>query len=147
VAPFVDFGIDVEGLEPLWALGNYDASAPLVQFSDNPVGIECLVGDQRIELDAFDQRCNAHRVITLAGQQMKANQIAERVGERDNLGRPAALGLAYGLALSPPFAPWPWRWTLTMVASTMAYSMSGSSDNASKILLKTSAFTQSRYRV
>ena len=34
-----------------------------------------------------------------------------------------------------------------MVASTMAYSMSGSSEHASKIRAKTSAFTQSRYRL
>src|SRR3546814_9885843 len=34
-----------------------------------------------------------------------------------------------------------------MVASTMAYSMSGSSEQASKIRMKTSALTQSRYRL
>src|SRR5712671_6003943 len=37
---------------------------------------------------------------------------------------------ADGLALRPPFSPCPWRWTLTMVASTMAYSMSGVSEQA-----------------
>src|SRR6478752_6314450 len=34
-----------------------------------------------------------------------------------------------------------------MVASTMAYSMSGSSEQASKSRMKTSALTQSRYRL
>src|SRR3546814_16405051 len=82
----------------------------------------------------------------MAGQQDEAHEIAECIGERQDLGRHAALGAADGLALSPPFAPWPWRWTLTMVASTMAYSMSGWSEKASKSLMKTSAFTQSRYR-
>ena len=81
------------------------------------------------------------------GSRHKAHKIAERVGEREDFGRHAALGAAYGLALSPPFAPWPWRWTLTMVASTMAYSMSGSSEQASKSRTKTSALTQPRYRV
>src|ERR1700730_7029478 len=45
------------------------------------------------------------------------------------------------------FAPCPWRWTLTMVASTMAYSMSGWSETASKSRLNTSPLTQSRYRL
>jgi hypothetical protein len=83
----------------------------------------------------------------MAGQQDEANKIAERIGQRKDLGGHAALGAADGLALSPPFAPWPWRWTLTMVASTMAYSMSGSSEQAPKSRVKTSALTQSRYRL
>ena len=59
-----------------------------------------------------------------------------------------ALGATYGLALSPPLAPCPWRRTLTIVASTMAYSMSGSFETASNnIRLNASAFTQSRKRV
>ena len=87
---------------------------------------------------------DADRVEAMAGQQNEAHEIAERVGQRQDLGRHAALGAADGLALSPPFAPCPWRWTLTMVASTMAYSMSGSSEQASKSRMKTSALTQSR---
>ena len=94
--------------------------------------------------DTVDQRSDADRIETVAGQQNEADEIAERVGQRQYFGRHAALGAADGLALSPPFAPCPWRWTLTMVASTMAYSISGSSEQASKSLVKTSAFTQSR---
>ena len=47
------------------------------------------------------------------------------VGQRQDFGRHAAFGPADSLALRPPFAPCPWRWTLTMVVLTMAYSMSG----------------------
>ncbi len=75
------------------------------------------------------------------------DEIAQCVGQRQNFGRHAAFGTTNGLALRPPFAPCPWRWTLTMVASTMAYSMSGASEQASKSLAKTSALTQSRYRL
>ncbi|WP_260900445.1 hypothetical protein [Chelativorans salis] len=53
MAPLVDFGVYGEWLQSLWALRVDDASAPLVQVSDDPVGIECLVGDQGAELDAF----------------------------------------------------------------------------------------------
>ena len=114
------------------------------KVGDDPVGVESLVGDQAAKLDALDQRRDADRVEALSRQQDESDEIAERIGERQDFGGHAAFGLAYGLALSPPFAPCPWRWTLTMVASTIAYSMSGSSETASNIRLKTSAFTQSR---
>src|SRR5579859_5618404 len=77
----------------------------------------------------------------------EAHEVAERIGQGKDFSRHAALGAAHGLALSPPFAPWPWRWTLTIVASTIAYSTSGSSKQASKSPMKTSALTQSRYRL
>ena len=63
-----------------------------------------------------------------------------------SLGGQAAFGPANGLARGPPFAPCPCRWTFTMVASTMAYSRSGSSATASNKRGQTSAFTQSRKR-
>jgi hypothetical protein len=47
--------------------------------------------------------------VALSRQQNEAHQIAERVGKRQNLRRQAASRFADGLALSPPFAPWPWR--------------------------------------
>src|SRR6202043_3287786 len=103
--------------------------------------------DQRAELDPLDQRRNTDGVEALPRQQDESHQIAEGIGERQDLGRHAAFGAADGLALSPPFAPCPWRWTLTMVASTIAYSMSGWSDRASNNRFQTSAFTQSPNRV
>ena len=108
------------------------------------IAVEGLVGDQAAEGETVDQRSDTDRIEAMAGQENKAHEIAERVGQRQDFGRHAALGAADGLALSPPFAPCPWRWTLTMVASTMAYSMSGSSEQASNSLTKTSALTQSR---
>jgi hypothetical protein len=47
----------------------------------------------------------------MAGQEFEAHKIAERVGQREDLGGHATLGAAYGLALSPPFAPCPWQRT------------------------------------
>ena len=111
-----------------------------VEVGDDVVAVESLVGDQRTEFDPLDQRRDPDRVEALAGQQFEAHEIAKRVGERQDFGRHAALGAADGLALSPPFAPCPWRWTLTMVASTMAYSMSGSSEPASKQPLENIGF-------
>jgi hypothetical protein len=105
---------------------------------------EGLVGDQAAKGNALDERSDADFIEAMAGQENEAHEIAERIGQCQNFGRHAAFGTADGQARSPPFAPCPWRWTLTMVASTMAYSMSGSSEQASNSLTKTSALTQSR---
>jgi hypothetical protein len=41
----------------------------------------------------------------LTGQQQEADQIAERIHLRDDLGRQAAARAPDGLSASPPFAP------------------------------------------
>src|SRR3982751_6019288 len=128
-------------------LGNHDLGAALVQVRDDIVAVEGRVADQRPKGEPVDERRHAHRVEALPRQKHEAHEIAERVGERQDFGGQAAFGATDGLAVRPPFAPCPWRWTLTMVASTMAYSMSGSSEQASNSRCQTSAFTQSRKRV
>jgi hypothetical protein len=55
--------------------------APRVAVADDGVGIERLVGDQRVER-ALDERCNANRIETLSRQEREAHKIAERIGER-----------------------------------------------------------------
>ena len=105
MAPFVNRRVDGNRVQASRALRDDDAGTTFVQFGDDPVGIESLVGDQRTELEAMDQWGDAHRIVALARQEMEADQIAERVGEGEDFGGPAALGLAYGLALSPPFEP------------------------------------------
>ena len=124
--------------------GDDDLGAAVVQFRNDGIAVEGLVSDQSAKSQTIDQRSDADRIEAMAGQKNKAHEIAERVGQRQDFGRHAALGAADRLALIPPFAPCPWRWTLTIVASTMAYSMSGSSEQASNSLLKTPASTQSR---
>src|SRR3546814_16128351 len=128
-------------------LGDDDFGTAVVQFGNDGIAVEGLVGDQRAERDAVDERRHADRIETVARQQLEAHEIAERVGEGEDLGGHVTPGAADGLALSPPFAPWPWRWTLTMVASTMAYSMSGSSEQASKSRPKTIGRASCRERV
>src|SRR5271156_7030883 len=105
--------------------------------------IEDLVSDETSEFDVLNERWDTDGIVKRTWHQEEVHEITQRVGERQDFGRPTTDGSAYGLALGPPFAPWPCRWTFTTVASTMAYSMSGSSDTASKSLRKTPAFTQS----
>ena len=55
MAPFVDFGIDVQGLATLRTPGNDDLRAALAQVFDDPVRIERLVGNQAAEFDILDE--------------------------------------------------------------------------------------------
>src|SRR5271155_2186310 len=145
--PFVHLLIDGERLCTARMLGDDDLSAARVEIGDNGVAVERLVGDQRVEGQSLDQRRHPHRVEALSRQKHEAHEIAERIGEGQDFGGHAAFRTADRLALGPPFAPCPWRWTLTMVASTMVYSMSGSSETTSNSRFQISAFTQSRKRV
>src|ERR1700741_3375545 len=106
-----------------------------------------LVCGKRVKGQSLDERRPAHGVEALSRQKHEAHEIAERIGERQDFGGHPAFRTANRLALGPPFAPCPWRWTLTMVASTIAYSISGSPDTASNNRFQTPAFAQSRKRV
>ena len=123
-------------------------------LSLGPMALQWQLRDQTIEVDPVDQCRDTDRVVALSGQQAEVDKIAKGIRQRHDLGRDTPPGGAYGLALSPPrirsgagsFAPpdrvrgrlCPWRWTLTMVPSIIAYSISGSSDTEPNISLKTS---------
>ena len=139
MAPFVHLVVDDKRLQTLRALRNDDLCAPRVHVFDDPIAVVRLVRQHGIELDPLDQRRDANGIVTIGGHQNEPHEVAQGVHEAQNFGRPTAFRLSYGLALSPPFAPIPWRWTLTIVASIIAYSMSGSSLSASNIRLNTSA--------
>src|SRR3954447_1879147 len=83
------------------------ANLALVQVRDEIVAVERRVRDQRPERDPVDKGRHADRVEALPWQEHKAHKVAERVGERQDLGGQAAVGPADGLAQSPPFAPCP----------------------------------------
>jgi hypothetical protein len=83
-----------------------DGLAPAgIEFGHDRVAVEGPIGDQGVKRDPIDQRRHADRVIALPRQQHEADEIAERVGQRQDFRRRAALGAADGLAVSPPFAP------------------------------------------
>jgi hypothetical protein len=145
--PFVHLLVDGERLCAAWMLGDNGLCAARVEIGDDDVAVERLVGDQRVEGQSFDGRRHAHRIEALSWQKHEAHEVAERVGEGQDFGGHAAFRPADRLALGPPFAPCPGRWTLTMVASTIANSMSGSSETAANSRSQTPAFAQSRKRV
>ena len=109
VAPFVNVLVDIERLGASLMLRDDDLGLALVQVFDDPVRIKSLVSNQAAELDVFDQGSDADGVKAMAREQDEPHQIAKRVGQREDLGGPAAFRLADGLIFGPPFAPCAWR--------------------------------------
>src|SRR5260370_15807072 len=132
MTPFVHLGVDLERGGAARVLRDHDLGTALIEIGDDVVAVEGLVGDQRAEFDPRDERRNADGIEALSRQQDESDEVAQRIGEGEDFGRHGPLRLAVCLALVPPFAPCPWRWPSTIVASTMAYSMSGSSQAPSK---------------
>jgi hypothetical protein len=107
--PFVHLQVNIERFRAPRMLRDDNVCPSLPHFRDNPIRIKGLVGNEAAELEIFDEPFDADRVVTLSRQENKPNQVAERIGKRQNFGRQASFRLAYSLTLSPPFAPCPWR--------------------------------------
>src|SRR5271169_3475788 len=60
--PFVHLLVDGQRLCTPRMLGDDDLGAARVEFGDNSVAVERLVGDQRIEGQSLDEWRHAHRV-------------------------------------------------------------------------------------
>ena len=103
--PLIEVGVKSAGLRAPGVLGDDDLRAAGVEGLENPGGVEGLVGDEPAEVDVCDQRGDAERVEPLTGQEFEADEISERIGQRDDLGGPAAARATDGLALSPLLCP------------------------------------------
>ena len=75
--PFVHLLVDGERLCATRMLGDDDLGAARVEFGDNGVAVERLVGDQRVEGQSLNERRHAHRVEALSRQKHEAHEIAE----------------------------------------------------------------------
>jgi hypothetical protein len=91
VAPFVDFGVDVEGDGASRVLGDDSLGSSGVKLGDDGVAVEGRVAEQGVEIEPLNEGRYADGVEPMAGQQDEADQVAEGVGERQDLGGPAAL--------------------------------------------------------
>lgn len=88
-------------------LRNDNFRAAFVHIFDDPIAFERLVRQHCVKPDIADQRRHANRIVSVGWHQVKPDEIAKRIDEREDFRGPAAFGLAYGLALRPPFAPIP----------------------------------------
>lgn len=134
MTPFVRFLVELGRKASVGFRWNDRGDAPFGQHGSQPIGIEGAIGEQVICGEVVDQFRHSAQVVRLPRQQAEIDKVAKRVGQRKGFGRHATARTAYGLALSPPFAPCPERWTLTMEPSIMAYSKSASAAKARNML-------------
>ena len=146
MAPFVHLEVATDRVLSVGFGGNDGDDAAAIELGAQPIVVEGFVGEQGADGDAGDQRFDADAIVPLTRQQDEARQIAERIDKRDDFGRQTAARSPDCLILSPPLAPAPCWWTRTIVPSIMAYSKSGSSDNALKRISKTPFAAQRRKR-
>src|ERR1017187_2726240 len=97
--------MDFEGLRTARMLRDNNIGATLVQNCDDRVAVERFIPEQRTEIYSLNQMLNANVFEALSWQQDKADQIAECIGQSEDFGRHAALGLADRLILRPPLRP------------------------------------------
>ena len=126
MSPFVDLGIVVSRRYAVAFRRDDWRDVMCRQGISQAVCIERTVCQKVIGGQLFDQLWHAAQVVRLTRQQAEIDKISKRVRQRQYLGGDAATRAPYSLALSPPFAPWPERWSLTMVPSIIAYSRSAS---------------------
>lgn len=138
---FVHFEAVRDRVRPTGLGWNNSDGASLGELGAQSIVVEGLVGEQCAELDVADQRLDTYAVMPLAEQENEARQI----DEHEYLGRQPSTRSADRLI--PPFAPVLCWWTQTIVPSIMAYSKSGSPDNAWNTFPNAPLFAQRRNRV
>ena len=61
------------------------------------IGVVCLVSDQRLWFDCFEQRLRASQIVNLTWRELHIDGIAERIDEDVNFGGQSTTGSADGL--------------------------------------------------
>lgn len=103
--PFVGVLVELGRKASVGFRWNDRDNAPVRQGFAQPVSIECAIGKQVIGGKFVDQFRLRAEVMCLPRQQAEIDKVSKRVCEGQYLGRDATARAAYGLALSPPFAP------------------------------------------
>ncbi len=87
MAPFVHFGVDLDKLFSVLSWWDDRECSARIELKPEPIGIESLIREQRVERHAVNQRPDPHDVVALARHQDKAHQIAEGIDQRHDFGR------------------------------------------------------------
>ena len=107
MAPFVGVTVELCG-KPTIGFGWDDRHNPCCREGlAQPVRVESAVGEKLAAGEALDQDGGSAQIVRLPRQEAEVDQVAERVGQGQDLAGYAASGAPDGLALSPPFAPCP----------------------------------------
>lgn len=105
MTPFVD-GLVVRNVSDAISFGGDDGLRSMLrQRGAQMVRVKRLVRKHRAECEPFDQFRHADNFAALAREKLEADKVAKCVRERQDFCRQTAFRAAYGLILSPPFAP------------------------------------------
>ena len=98
---FVEVAIVIPAHLAVGLWGDHDGLAGGGQRDDHPcIGVESLVGDQRIGLHRRQQMVGARQIVCLAAGQEEAQRIAQGIDQGVNLGAQPSPGAADGLVLA-----------------------------------------------
>ena len=118
------------------------------EAGDEAICVIAFVSQDRLRLNLGDEGFGLRDVVNLSSGEAQRQWIAQGVDHGMNFGGQPAARATYGLVEAPFFRAsalcW---WALTMVASIMAYSLSGSSAKTLKRFSHTPAFAQRENRV
>jgi hypothetical protein len=115
---------------------------------DQAVGVIAFVSENGLGFYLGQERFGLGDVVDLSAGEAQRQRVAQSVDHHVNFGRQATTRPPYGLVETPFFrAPALCWWALTIVASIIAYSLSGSSANALKRFSHTPFFAQRESRV
>ena len=91
--PFIDVRIEIILHFPVAARRNHGHCTTCVKLFTQPVRIKRLSASrqQRLEIQAINERRNTHDIMALARQQDKAHEIAQSVDKRHDFRRQSAL--------------------------------------------------------
>lgn len=105
VPPLVDLHINLQGRSPIGLLCNHHLAALCQQALLQPVCVKCFIGQQCPQIYAFKQLLYTLKIMSLAWQQNKSDQVPKGICQRQDLGGQTTSTATYGLARRLPFAP------------------------------------------
>ena len=103
MTPLVHLEVARDRGDPIGFGRDHGGRAPLGQVGADPVAVESLVRQKGAEIEVGQKRGDTGAVVSLARQQNEPHEIAQRVDQRDDLGRQAAAGTPDGLIVRPSF--------------------------------------------
>jgi len=109
VPPFAGFLVE-HGAKPAVGFGRDDRLVlGLGHGFAQPVGVKVAVCEKVAARQTVDQRRRAAQIVGLARKKAEVDQVAQSIRQCHGLAGHAAARTPDDLALSPPFAPCPWR--------------------------------------
>jgi len=101
MAPLVHLEVAGDCGDPIGFGRDHGNRAPVVQLGAEPVAVEGFVRQQGGEVEIRQKRGDTGAVVSLARQQDEPHEIAQRIDQRDDLGRQATARTPDGLRLGP----------------------------------------------